>query len=388
MRCTSSHPPAPFTRSRSAATTRWPMEIGGTKWPSMTSTWITRAPARITWSTCSPRRAKSAARMDGRTRVSWIGSCATEGRTLARGGAAPRPAASRPGAARLWPSLLLLPVLARRLGGVLRLVLNLAQLGQVLALDLIAVDIHRVELVGDHPIEVGTAVHLIHFAVAHAEQVAAAVTEHLVAHGVPNGSHVRPRQRPEDVVAPAAVRGVRASVGEDHVAASAAELGVVVLAARHLVAAAPAEEGVVALAALQAIGPTAEEAAAADEVGPTAAEDTVAAATPQELVVALVAGDEVPAGPAVDGVVAAAAVHPVTATAAVQPVGVGAPEDAVRPFALQPRITPFSPKTGMLPPASSTRFLHRRFTTPGFAEATSLRSRGSARVSNSRRSSP
>ena len=43
------------------------MLSGGTKWPSMTSTWIVRAPASSTAPTCSPRRAKSAARIDGAT---------------------------------------------------------------------------------------------------------------------------------------------------------------------------------------------------------------------------------------------------------------------------------------------------------------------------------
>ena len=43
------------------------MLIGGTKWPSMTSTWIVPAPAASTAATCSPRRAKSAARIDGAT---------------------------------------------------------------------------------------------------------------------------------------------------------------------------------------------------------------------------------------------------------------------------------------------------------------------------------
>ena len=32
--------------------------IGGTKWPSITSTWITRAPAASTSPTCSPSRAE------------------------------------------------------------------------------------------------------------------------------------------------------------------------------------------------------------------------------------------------------------------------------------------------------------------------------------------
>ena len=47
-----------------------PKVIGGTKWPSITSTWITRAPASRTSSTCAPSRAKSADRIDGATRSS------------------------------------------------------------------------------------------------------------------------------------------------------------------------------------------------------------------------------------------------------------------------------------------------------------------------------
>src|SRR5947208_3056713 len=40
------------------------MEMFGTKWPSMTSTWMRSAPARSASRTCSPRRVKSAARQD------------------------------------------------------------------------------------------------------------------------------------------------------------------------------------------------------------------------------------------------------------------------------------------------------------------------------------
>ena len=45
------------------------MVIGGTKWPSITSTWISRAPAAITSSTWAPSREKSAERIDGATRL-------------------------------------------------------------------------------------------------------------------------------------------------------------------------------------------------------------------------------------------------------------------------------------------------------------------------------
>src|SRR5580704_2523053 len=48
-----------------ALTISGPMEMLGTKWPSMTSTWIQSAPAASTARTSSPSLAKSAARIDG-----------------------------------------------------------------------------------------------------------------------------------------------------------------------------------------------------------------------------------------------------------------------------------------------------------------------------------
>ena len=68
IRCTSSAPPASWTRSAIAAAISGPIVIGGTNRPSITSTWIRRAPAAITSSTCAPSRAKSAARIDGAIR--------------------------------------------------------------------------------------------------------------------------------------------------------------------------------------------------------------------------------------------------------------------------------------------------------------------------------
>src|SRR5262249_36181751 len=50
---------------RSDLTMGAPMERLGTKWPSITSTWMRSAAARSAWATCSPNRAKSAARIDG-----------------------------------------------------------------------------------------------------------------------------------------------------------------------------------------------------------------------------------------------------------------------------------------------------------------------------------
>ena len=50
---------------RIAATTSGPMVMGGTKRPSMTSTWIQSAPAAVTARTSSASRPKSAERMEG-----------------------------------------------------------------------------------------------------------------------------------------------------------------------------------------------------------------------------------------------------------------------------------------------------------------------------------
>jgi hypothetical protein len=50
---------------RSAFTTPGPMVMFGTKWPSMTSTWIQSAPASSMARTSSPSRAKSADRIEG-----------------------------------------------------------------------------------------------------------------------------------------------------------------------------------------------------------------------------------------------------------------------------------------------------------------------------------
>src|SRR5947199_257431 len=83
IRCTSSQPPASCTCSLSASTICGPIVIGGTKCPSITSTWITRAPASITVFTCSHMRDQSAARIDGATRR-------PSGRTLPIATRAPR----------------------------------------------------------------------------------------------------------------------------------------------------------------------------------------------------------------------------------------------------------------------------------------------------------
>src|SRR5688500_2713865 len=55
-----------------AATTGTPIVMFGTKWPSMTSTWIQSAPAASASWIASPRRAKSADRIDGAMRTSGM----------------------------------------------------------------------------------------------------------------------------------------------------------------------------------------------------------------------------------------------------------------------------------------------------------------------------
>ena len=56
-------------RRDARVTTGGPIVMLGTKWPSMTSTWIRRAPASITVAISSPRRPKSADRIDGVTQA-------------------------------------------------------------------------------------------------------------------------------------------------------------------------------------------------------------------------------------------------------------------------------------------------------------------------------
>ena len=69
IRWTSIAPPASWTWSAIEPATSGPIVIGGTKWPSITSTWITRAPASITSATWAPSVEKSAERIEGATRL-------------------------------------------------------------------------------------------------------------------------------------------------------------------------------------------------------------------------------------------------------------------------------------------------------------------------------
>src|SRR4051812_36421587 len=156
IRWTSSAPPRSWTRSRRDSTISGPIVIGGTKWPSITSTWITRAPASMTSSTCSPRQAKSADRIEGTTRTSCIRGLAT----------APHATARRRGPARSARGL-------RVLRAVLLLVVDLVERRHVAAQHALAVVVDLVELVGEDGVAALAAVHDVDLAVAHSEAVAA-----------------------------------------------------------------------------------------------------------------------------------------------------------------------------------------------------------------------
>src|SRR5918999_3899958 len=65
IRWQSRTPPRSRTRGAIERRTTGPIVTGGTKWPSPTSKWKTRAPASSRRSSCSPRRRKSAAYSDG-----------------------------------------------------------------------------------------------------------------------------------------------------------------------------------------------------------------------------------------------------------------------------------------------------------------------------------
>src|SRR6185312_15531496 len=70
MRCTSN---GSLLYLRTAFTTIGPIVRLGTKWPSITSTWIQSAPASVTAATSCPSAAKSADRIDGAMRTGCCG---------------------------------------------------------------------------------------------------------------------------------------------------------------------------------------------------------------------------------------------------------------------------------------------------------------------------
>src|ERR671925_268726 len=290
IRCTSSTPSRPCTRSRSASTTSAPMVIGGTKWPSMTSTWITRAPASITSSTCAPSRAKSAARIDGATRTSCIKGAAKARRRYRKIDRVARRQVLRVSA--------LVVVLGWVLGAVLLLVLNLVERGDVAPLEPLAVGIDLVELVGQHPVAAAAAVDPVDLAVADEEAVVALAAREVVAVRIADGGHVHSGERPEHVVAIAAVERVVVRPGEDAIASRAAGQ--------------PVAAGV-----------------AGDQVEPRAALDRVVAGVAVQTVRPEVAVQGVVAGGAEGAVGASIGVHDVVVRTGVDRIGAGEGVDRV-----------------------------------------------------------
>src|SRR3954470_9035896 len=119
IRCTSRIPPASWTWSASEPTISGPIVIGGTKWPSITSQWMTRAPASMTSATCWPSCAKSDERIEGATRGSRSSWCCT---IRQRTGKEAGPRSGPRSLVEEATALVLLAVLPRRLRVVFALV--------------------------------------------------------------------------------------------------------------------------------------------------------------------------------------------------------------------------------------------------------------------------
>src|SRR3954447_10114359 len=214
IRWTSRTPPALCTWSRRASTMSAPIVIGGTKWPSITSTWITRAPASMTSRTWSPRRAKSAERIDGATRVSDMSSAPIGGRLSPERGATMGALSvlvlvsdSRPSKGEL---LALLAVVPRGLFLFLHRVVLVARRSP---LNVLTIGSHDVLEVGDHRVIAGAAIDDVLLAVADMERVVALLTVQGVALRVVGAVHVAAGERPQVVVALAAERLVDSEIG-------------------------------------------------------------------------------------------------------------------------------------------------------------------------------
>jgi hypothetical protein len=224
------------------------------------------------------------------------------------------------------------PVLGRVLGAVLLLVVDLVERGDVAAQHALAVVVDLIELVGEHGVAPVAAVDEVDLAVADPEAVVAEAAGQLVAVGVADRRDVLARQRPQHVVAVAAVGVVAALVGEQLVGSSTAVERVVVVPARDELAAGAAVDDVGAGAAVQPLAdappgirvarrlraplaragpPPAPAGPAFDGVVAGAGEDVVTARSTVEHVVAGVADQQVEAGAALGAVVAGAREHEV-----------------------------------------------------------------------------
>src|SRR3954469_18181522 len=261
MRCTSAKPPASWIWPAIASSTSGPIVIGGTKWPSITSMWMTRAPASMTLATCSPRRAKSAERIEGATCGRANSSSLTRTDANARNQVAVRGRAlrARPRHPHHNRGLLLVAV-GRRLLLLLRRVVLGLRIGPH---DDLARPVRVVgRRVHDHVLLVeqgtvvvaGAAIDVVGLAVAGAERVVAVTAVERVGGRVRPARRVdvRTRERPQVVVAAVAEQLVDALVREHPVAQVAAVLDVVARAAGNQVVTLVPVDRVVAVAAEQA----------------------------------------------------------------------------------------------------------------------------------------
>src|SRR3954454_5618506 len=303
MRCTSAKPPASWICPAIASSTSGPIVIGGTKWPSMTSMWMTRAPASITLATCSPSRAKSAERIEGATCGREHNSSFT--RTDANATRGSRPTRPLPLLAHSWPycaptcGRLLLVVVRRRLLLVLRRVVlrlrirtddDLARPVRVVGR---GIDDHVLLVEQGAVVVAGAAIDVVGLAVPSVERVVAVAAVERVRGGVRavRRVDVGAGECPQIVVAAIAEQLVDALVREHPVAQVAAVLHVIAEPAGDPVVALVAVHGVVAVTAEQAV----VLKATVHGVVARCAEDHVVAAVAVQQVVAAGAVDDVPA---------------------------------------------------------------------------------------------
>src|SRR3954468_3583663 len=325
MRCTSAKPPASWIWPAIASSTSGPIVIGGTKWPSITSMWMTRAPASMTLAIWSASRAKSAERIEGATCGRANSSSLTRTDANARNQVAVRGRAlrARPRHPHRNRALLLVAVGRRLLLLLRRVVLRLRirphdDLARPVRVVRGRVDDHVLLVEQGAVVVAGAAIDVVGLAVASVDRVVAVAAVDGVGVRVRSGRRVdvRARERPQVVVAAVAIELVDSGVREHPVAPRTAVLDVVVEAAGDAVVALAAIHGVVAEAAEQHV----VVRPAVDGVVARGAEHEVVAPAGVQVVVAAGSVHEIVAAVAVHHVVAEPRAHAVAALAAVDEV--------------------------------------------------------------------
>src|SRR3954468_20186454 len=262
MRCTSAKPPASWIWPAIASSTSGPIVIGGTKWPSITSMWMTRAPASMTLAIWSASRAKSAERIEGATCGRANSSSLTRTDANARNQVAARGRAlrARPRHPHRNRALLLVAVGRRLLLLLRRVVLRLRirphdDLARPVRVVRGRVDDHVLLVEQGAVVVAGAAIDVVGLAVASVERVVAVTAVKGVGVGVRTvrGVDVDAGERPQVVVAAVAEQLVDALVREHPVAQVATVLHVIAEPAGDPVVALIAVHGVVAVTAEQAV---------------------------------------------------------------------------------------------------------------------------------------